>query len=182
MSTNIKVKDTPFKPRRGPGDIVFAVVAVAFALFLLSRLGSETTWLKGISLGTQPRFWPAVSIFGMVFFGLIYFIGSLRHLANQEGSVGKEILFWLRGLEFTIWFMVYVFMTPVIGYLFASILFCVVLAARVGYRSLRSLMISAGLSVAIVLLFKTFLQVRIPGGTIYEYLPDGFRNFMILYF
>jgi len=70
----------------------------------------------------------------------------------------------------------------VIGYLFSSIIFCVVLAARVGYRSLRTLMISAGLSVAIVLLFKTFLQVRIPGGTVYEYLPDGIRNFMILYF
>ena len=178
----MKVKDTPFIPRRVPGDIVFAGVALAFALFLLSRLGSETTWVKGISLGSQPRFWPAVSIFGMVFFGLIYFIGSLRHLAKQEGNVGKEILFWLRSLEFTIWFMAYVFITPVIGYLFSSILFCVLLATRVGYRSIGSLMVAAGLSVAIVLLFKTFLQVRIPGGIVYEYLPDGIRNFMIMNF
>jgi hypothetical protein len=182
MSSNIKVKETPFMPRRVPGDIVFACVAVAFALFLLSRLGSETTWLKGTSLGSQPRFWPAVSIFGMVFFGLIYLIGSLRHHAKQRENVGGEIFFWLRSLEFTVWFMAYVFITPVIGYLFSSILFCILLAARVGYRSIGSLLVSAGLSVAIVLLFKTFLQVRIPGGTFYEYLPDGIRNFMIMYF
>ena len=178
----MKVKDTPFIPRRVPGDIVFACVAVAFALLLLFRLGSETTWVKGISLGSQPRFWPAISIFGMVFFGLIYLIGSFRHHTKQGENVGREILFWVRSLEFTIWFMAYVFITPIIGYLFSSILFCLLLAARVGYRSTRSLLISAGLSVAIVLLFKTFLQVRIPGGTLYENLPDGIRNFMILYF
>jgi len=182
MSTNMKVKDTPFITKRMPGDIVFAAMGVGFGLFLLLRLGSETTWVKGLSLGTQPRFWPALSISGMVLFGLIYLAGSLRHLKTQKGRVGKEIFFWFRSLEFSVWFMAYVFLTPVIGYLASSILFCVLLAARVGYHSRQSLVIAAGLSVAIVLLFKTFLQVRIPGGTFYEYLPDGVRNFMILNF
>lgn len=178
----MSIKDTPFITKRVPGDIVFAAMGLGFALFLLFRLGSETTWVKGLSLGTQPRFWPAVSIFGMVFFGLIYLVGSLRHLKSQTGRVGKEIIFWLRSLEFSAWFMVYVFLTPVFGYLASSILFCVLLAAREGYHSPRSLVVAAGLSVAIVLLFKTFLQVRIPGGIFYEHLPAGVRNFMILNF
>lgn len=182
MSKNMKAKDTPFTTRRAPGDIVCAVAAVVSALFLLSQLGSQTIWIKGIPLGTQPRFWPAVSIFGMISFGLIYFIGSLRHVAKQEGATGREILFWLRSLEFTIWFMVYVFITPVIGYLTSTILFCLLLAIREGYRSMGSLVIAAFMGAAIVLLFKTFLQVRIPGGIVYEYLPDGIRNFMILNF
>ena len=34
----------------------------------------------------------------------------------------------------------------------------------------------------IVLLFKSFLQVKLPGGRIYEVLPDGLRSFMLTYF
>jgi hypothetical protein len=34
----------------------------------------------------------------------------------------------------------------------------------------------------IVLLFKTLLKVNLPGGLIYEALPDGLRQFMLTYF
>jgi hypothetical protein len=34
----------------------------------------------------------------------------------------------------------------------------------------------------IVLIFKTFLEVKIPGGAIYEFLPNTLRSFMILNF
>jgi hypothetical protein len=37
-------------------------------------------------------------------------------------------------------------------------------------------------ALSIVLVFKTFLEVKIPGGAIYEYLPDTLRTFMILNF
>jgi len=40
--------------------------------------------------------------------------------------------------------------------------------------------IITGLS--IVLIFKTFLEVKIPGGAIYEFLPNTLRSFMILNF
>jgi len=32
-----------------------------------------------------------------------------------------------------------------------------------------------------VVVFKSFLQVKIPGGQLYEFLPDGIRNFMLVY-
>ena len=34
----------------------------------------------------------------------------------------------------------------------------------------------------IVLVFKAALSVKIPGGAIYEYLPDTLRNFLIVNF
>ncbi len=37
-----------------------------------------------------------------------------------------------------------------------------------------------GLSVAAMVLFKTLLEVRIPGGLVYEYLSGALRSFMIL--
>jgi hypothetical protein len=44
------------------------------------------------------------------------------------------------------------------------------------------LLSSVLIALSIVLVFKTFLEVKIPGGIIYEYLPDTLRNFMILNF
>ena len=37
-------------------------------------------------------------------------------------------------------------------------------------------------SVVVVVLFKSLLQVKIPGGAVYNLLPDAARNFMTLYF
>ncbi len=56
------------------------------------------------------------------------------------------------------------------------------MAVRQGYRSSRYLVAAALLGLAIVVVFKTGLSVKIPGGALYEYLPGGLRNFMILNF
>ena len=45
------------------------------------------------------------------------------------------------------------------------------------------MMWSAGVfAVLVVLIFKSFLQVKIPGAAIYEYLPGALRSFFILNF
>jgi hypothetical protein len=41
--------------------------------------------------------------------------------------------------------------------------------------------LSVVIGAAIVLFFKAFLQVKIPGAALYEYLPVGIRTFFILY-
>ena len=43
------------------------------------------------------------------------------------------------------------------------------------------LWISVAFGLVVVLLFKAFLQVKIPGSALYEVLPGGLRNFFILY-
>ena len=34
----------------------------------------------------------------------------------------------------------------------------------------------------VVVIFKSFLQVKVPGGKLYEYLPGAMRSFMLTYF
>ena len=71
---------------------------------------------------------------------------------------------------------------PQAGYLPATLIFTILLTLRAGYRSRTALVSAAVGAVAIVLLFKTFLQVKLPAGRLYETLPDGLRQIMLTYF
>ena len=165
--------------RKGPGGLLFAALFLAFSLFLLSQLGAETKFSAKGKLFAQPAFWPAVGVFGMVFFGALHVITRRRADIAAELAEGAV---WLRPFEYLVWFMAYVTAAPQIGYLAATVIFMVLMALRAGYRSARMLIAAALTGLAIVLIFKTFLQVKIPGGAIYEALPDAIRNFMIVNF
>lgn len=172
------------------GAILFAVTFVACSALLLSQLPVETRFTSGKQLFAQPRFWPAASIGGMLLFGSFHFLSCWRsrrattasELASHQHSTTTEVLTWLRAVEYLAWFMVYVLAVPVIGYLPATVLFMLLLTLRQGYRS-RAYLLSATLCGAcIVLLFKTALAVKIPGGALYEFLPGALRNFLITNF
>lgn len=169
-----------FKRYRRPGDLVFAVAFLLFSLALLSQLGEQTVWKKGTKLFAQPSFWPAVSLTSMTLFAAFHWLGSV--VSPRLDGRWAEVWFWLRSLEFVAWFLIYVSLVPVLGYLLATALFAVLLGFRLGYRSLAWVAISAGSGVAIVVIFKTFLQVKVPGGLIYEYLPVTLRSIMLTYF
>ena len=88
----------------------------------------------------------------------------------------------MSSLEYAGWFIGYAMLVPYTGYLLTTVAFALALAWRAGYRT-RGMLLSAFVSaVVIVLLFKTFLQVKLPSGLIYEYLPDGLRQIMLTYF
>lgn len=168
--------------RRRPGDLLFALLFFAFAAFLLSQLGVQTTWVKRGDLYAQPGLWPAIGLGGMTLFGLVYLVGAWRGRGAREDRAVQEAREWLRGLEYAGWFMVYVLAAPVVGYLLATLVFTVSLTLRMGYRGRPMVLAAAAMALAIVVLFKSLLQVKIPGGAVYEHLPDALRNFMILYF
>ncbi len=164
-------------------ELVFALAAFLVALFLLSQIGSQVTWSSNKTLTNQPGFWPVMAIVGMVIFGAGEMVVSVRRFrTNAEGAIPNELLLWLRAIEFAAWFLIYVMIVPVAGYLFSTVVFCLLLTWRLGYRSKTYLMWGALTGFAVVFIFKTCLSVKIPGGQVYEYLPDGLRNFMILYF
>ena len=94
----------------------------------------------------------------------------------------KEGLIWIRSMEFACWFLLYVVLVPYIGYLLATCIVAFCLSYRVGYQNKQMLSYSVITALSIVLVFKTFLEVKIPGGIIYEYLPETLRSFMILNF
>lgn len=160
------------------GGLAFALIFVAFSAFLLSQLGAETKPSPGSQIFTRPSFWPAVGVIGMVSFGALHLVAQ----RNSRRGGAKEAFVWLQAFEFLLWFMAYVWIVPLIGYLVATLAFAATLAARVGYRTVRPLACAVVTGFCVVLIFKTFLSVKIPGGAIYDALPGGLRNFMTVNF
>ena len=169
--------------QRQVGDTTFAATCLIIALLLFSQMWTQTVWQPGRQFAGQPGFWPRLAVSGMVICAAFNLYQSLVDERAEERltGIGEEIFLWARSIEFALWFMAYVFATPVIGYLAASIIFATALAIRVGYRAPGSLLAAATAGAATVILFKSFLQVKIPGGSVYETFPDAMRNFFIVY-
>jgi len=169
-----------FKRHRRPGDLIFSLLFLALCVFLIVNLEDQTTWSKGTKLPAQPAFWPYLSVGVMTFFALLHLVSGL--LSPAVKGRWLEVAFWLRSFEYAAWFMVYVFVVPILGYLLSTILFTGLLSVRLGFRSTNHLLLAVIFGIAVVVLFKTFLQVKVPGGQIYEYLPTALRSFMLTYF
>ncbi|WP_322866737.1 tripartite tricarboxylate transporter TctB family protein [Aquicoccus sp. G2-2] len=162
------------------GQLLFALVFVVAALLLLSQLGSETKWVKRTAFFAQPRFWPAVAVGGMALFGALHLWKLPRKRFTKPDFVEWQV--WFLALEWVLWFMGYVLIVPVLGYLPTTVLFMPLMTWRMGYRRPAMLWLSVAVGLGIVVLFKTFLEVKIPGGMVYDYLPDPLRSFFILHF
>ena len=171
------------EPRHHRAEILFGAAAFAAGLFLASQLGSELTWKAGQPWVRQPGFMSAVAIVGMLLFGAFELYFSWRRNATGRGaSISGEVAFWLKSIEFAVWFMAYVLIVPRLGYLPTTLCFCLLLTLRLGYRSGRVLAASLLVGLATVVIFKSLLSVKIPGGAAYDMLPEALRNFMILNF
>ena len=166
-----------------PGGAIFAGLFLAAAVLLFSQLGTETKFAAKAwgtkKMVAQPGFWPGVGVIGMCIFGVLHAISAWTRRAGNETF---EAIQWLRVLEYLAWFMAYVWTVPWIGYLPATLIFMGALAVRVGYRDRRTILAALGMGLVIVLACKTVLAVRIPGGALYEYLPDTLRSIAILNF
>jgi len=184
------VQTTPTASSR-TANILFACGLLIFAIWLITQIGDEAKFSTKGKLFAQPAFWPAISLAGMVMFAVLHLCQLLRsrhHDGPSESesfttaSPGSRSRAWLGVFEFYLYFMAYVWAVPVLGYLLATIIFTTLLVLRTGYRSKKMLGLAAASGVAIVLLFKTFLSVKIPGATWYSTLPDRLSNFMIINF
>ena len=166
---------------RGPkrGQLPFAAGFLAVSALLAALLWDQTVWKDGKDLFSQARFWPAVGVFGMVGFTALHLWQLPRRRFVRADRV--EALTWLRVVEFVGWFLAYVTLVPLIGYLPVTLAFAAALSWRMGYRSPKMLAISLIFAVAVVILFKGFLQVKIPGAALSELLPGSLRNFFLLY-
>lgn len=169
-----------FRRYRRAGDIVFAWLMLALSIFLLSQLFDQTTYRAGGKLFAQPRFWPAVSLTGMVVFAIFHLLGSA--LSQRIEGRWQEVLLWLSAFEYAAWFIAYAALVPLAGYLPTTLVFALLLTWRVGYRTPLMLCSAAFGAVIIVVLFKTLLKVNLPAGQLYEWLPDGLRQIMLIYF
>ncbi len=168
---------------RRPGDEVFSVVLLLFSLFLFSQMWSQTVWQPGRGFAAQPGFWPRAAILVMVVGAATNLVASILDARRRmwHRTVGSELRRWTGSLEFAGWFMAYVFLTPALGYLPCTLLFMMLLVARVNHRSGRALMAALLVGLCIVLLFKSYLRVNIPGGALYDLFPASVRVFFVQY-
>lgn len=178
--SRIKTLQDLFRRYRRPGDFVIAFLSFGFALFLAVNLPFQTTWVRHTQLVAQPAFWPAVAIALMVLFSTLHLVGAL--VSERIPGRLAEVIEWIKALEYVAWFMVYVILVPILGYLPTTILFTVSLTFRLGYRGWRWSVLALLFAVAVVVLFKGLLQVKIPGGAAYDLLPEGaVRSFFLTY-
>lgn len=168
-----------FPEGRKRGEILFSALMILLGGILLAALPWQTTWLDGRDLAAQPRLWPALSLGGVILFAAMHF--ALRLQAARTPGRWREGLAWLLSLEYIAYYMVYVWAIPVIGYLLATICFCIGLTYRVGYRG-NALWVALLFALFVVLTFKTGFNVKIPAGAIYEYAPESIQYMLIRYF
>ena len=179
MSTHAPDEPHVFPEGRKRGELLFSFLLLFAALALLAALPWQTAWLNGRGLAAQPRLWPAMSLSGVVFFAGLHAV--LRGRLDRTPGRWLEGLTWIRSLEFIGWYMLYVAAIPLIGYLPATVIFCTLLALRVGYRG-KTLLWAALFGLCVVLFFKTAMNVKIPGGALYEFAPDNLRYILLRYF
>ena len=175
----LKLFQELFQRYRRPGDLVFAAVFLVFAVFLLSQLGAQTTWAKRTPWHGQPALWPGIAVVGMTVFGAFHFLGSL--VSPRIDGRWTEVAFWLRSLEYVLYFLIYVALVPLGGYLPMTMAFTLFLSLRAGFRGWRPLTIAAVFGIVTALVFRGFLQVKIPAGAVYDHLPAAIRTFALTY-
>ncbi len=169
----------PARHPRRPGDLAFAAGFLALSVLLLSQVGSQTAWLKGTQWFAQPRLWPAIALVGMALLAGLHLAGSLA--SPRLPGTRKEIALWLRSLEYVPYFLAYVVVVPLAGYMPSTILFSTLLALRVGRRGTRALLLMAAFGFCVAAVFRGFLQVKLPAGRVYELLPDALRSFALIH-
>ena len=162
------------------GQLIFALLFLALSILLISQLGDQTKWIKKTKFAAQPRLWPMIALTGMVFFTGLHLWRLPRCRILQVDL--QEAKRWLQVIEYCVWFIAYVWVVPHIGYLISTLIFLPALAYRAGYHNKKMMTYAAGIGFSIVVIFKSFLEVKIPGGAIYEFLPNALRSFFILNF
>lgn len=165
---------------RRPGELPFAVLFLGFALWLYTHLGAEARWIARLPWFQQPALWPAIAIHGMLAFGAANLFASL--LAHGSERDRRELLTWLRALEYVAWYLAYAWAVGQIGYLPATLGTMLLLVWRLGIASRASLFWATAFSVAVVVVFKSLLRVGIPGGRLYALFPPDWQRFLSVYF
>lgn len=94
-----------------------------------------------------------------------------------------ELTKYAAALEYVAYFIGYTLIVPVLGYLVSTLILGTYLTWRLGYRSPRWMLIGFASSLAVVIAFRTFLQIKTPLNIwLYDQLPDATRAFMLTYF
>ena len=163
------------------GQRIFAICILLIAVTLLFMADTELKWKKNADFHKQPGFWSIIALSAMAAFSALQLMlppWKLRMPADFQWKPWLQA--WFGPVEYAIYFLVYVWLVPLIGYLPATLLVFPLLVLRAGYRERKYLAFSWIVGIAVVVLFKSILQVKIPGGEFYSVFPEAVRNFLVL--
>jgi len=209
----VKVEDLfKFSRTRGDFQvsIVAAAIAVFFFAFFWTQTGWETRKLPD-EFGTYIAYqfgladiegrvtrlgrilkqsWVAPMLCLLVFVpaALLNLRASWKETAWRKRfllptSAYFELTKYVAALEYVAYFIGYTLIVPILGYLVSTLILGTFLTWRLGYRSARWIGIGFLTSCAIVIAFRTVLQIKTPGNIwLYNQLPDAARAFMLTYF
>lgn len=184
-----------FAFKRGRGDLLFSLVMLGFVAFLLWHFNAESGWdnrkLPQKRVGKilkQSWVGPMMCMAILVPAVLVNLWQSIKKWRRDKrqlvpNRIRYELTQWLRSFEFIAYFLVYTFVISYLGYLLSTVGFAVFLTYRLGYRGWRWFGITVAAAFAIVLLFRTILQIKTPINIwLYDQLPLALENFMKVYF
>lgn len=181
MSTGARGPEALPHPPHHRAELAFALASFAVALGLAAAWPWQTVWIEGRPPLRQPGLFPGVAIGLMLVFGAGNLAACLIRNARRRGApMLPELARWLAAGEFLGWYLAYVLAVPWLGYLPATVLFTTLLALRLGYRG-RMLWAAPLFGAGTVILFKTLLKVRIPGGALYDLAPPALRTALVLW-
>ena len=94
-----------------------------------------------------------------------------------------ELTKYVAALEYVAYFIGYTLIVPILGYLVSTLLLGTYLTWRLGYRGRRWMLTGFASSFAVVIAFRTLLQIKTPISIwLYDQLPSTARAFMLTYF
>ena len=94
-----------------------------------------------------------------------------------------EVAKYIEAFEFVIYFIAYTMLVPIFGYLLATVFLGVFLPWRLGYRGRVWVLRSFSCSVAVVIVFRTLLQIKTPVSIwLYDLMPTPLSGFLLTYF
>ena len=94
-----------------------------------------------------------------------------------------EVTKYVAALEYVAYFIGYTLLVPILGYLVSTLILGTYLTWRLGYRSPVWMLRGVLCSFAVVVAFRTFLQIKTPISIwLYDQFPPDLRVFMLTYF
>ena len=184
-----------FEFKRGKGDLTLSFIFLIFVLFLSLHFNHESGW-EDRNLD-QKRFgkilkqqWvgPLMCMFVLLPSTIINLYESIKQTFKNKrlrlpNRTFYEISEWIKSIEFIFYFLIYTFSISILGYLLSTVIFAILLTYRLGYRSFRWIGISLFVSICIVVIFRTILQIKTPVNIwLYDKFPESLEIFFKIYF
>ena len=194
LERKFKIEDL-FEFKRKDGDLFLSFICLLFAGFIIFNFSSETGWedraLDHKRFGKilkQPWVGPLACVTILLPAALLNILPSYRRWIYKKRNLipsrfFHEFSIWVKALEFIGYFLIYTLSIRYLGYFLSTVIFGVFLTNRLGYTALKWQIRSILTTIAIVLIFRTFLKIKTPVNIwLYEFFPQNTETFMKIYF